>query len=117
MKLKVNGIEVDCILGDLPEERERVQKILVDLEIDFYTVADITDELDDTIDYVFIAKKVSAALVEAKCRMLERAARIVAETVMSVTDAHSVKAAVTKFGAVPGIRSATAVFEILNDGQ
>ena len=36
MILELNGIDVDCIIGDRPDERERTQRLTVDvrLEID-----------------------------------------------------------------------------------
>ena len=33
-QLKLNGIEVECIIGDQPEEREREQRLLVDVVLD-----------------------------------------------------------------------------------
>ena len=32
--LKLNGIEVECVLGDLPEERTREQRIQVDVSLE-----------------------------------------------------------------------------------
>ena len=33
-QLKLNGIEVECIIGDQPEERENEQRLLVDVALD-----------------------------------------------------------------------------------
>ena len=53
--LKINGIEVECVLGDLPEERTREQKIQVDvsLELDL-EAASASDSIDDTVDYALL---------------------------------------------------------------
>ena len=49
-QLKLNGIEVECIIGDQPEERENEQRLLVDvaLDIDLEDAAE-SDRLDDTV--------------------------------------------------------------------
>ena len=88
--LKINGIEVECVLGDLPEERTREQKIQVDvsLELDL-EAASASDSIDDTVDYALLVGNIREALEDARCRLLERAA---------VT--------VRKFGSVPGVASA-----------
>ena len=80
--LRLNAIEVDCILGDLPEERVTEQKVRVDvaLEIDLQDAA-LSDSLDDTVDYAILVGDIREALEEAKCRLLERAADVVAELI------------------------------------
>ena len=64
-RLKVNGIEVECVLGDLPEERVREQKILVDvsLELDL-EAASATDSIDDTVDYALLVGNIREALAK-----------------------------------------------------
>ena len=54
-QLKLNGIEVECIIGDQPEERESEQRLLVDvaLDIDLADAAE-SDRLDDTVDYALL---------------------------------------------------------------
>ena len=32
-QLKLNGIEFECIIGDMPEERENEQRLLVDVAL------------------------------------------------------------------------------------
>ena len=48
--LKLNGIEVECVLGDLPEERTREQRIQVDvsLEMDLESAGE-SDSIEDTV--------------------------------------------------------------------
>src|SRR5574344_1706655 len=52
MKLELNGIEVNCIIGDRPEDRVRPQLLLVDVELTVPDIAADTDCLKDTVDYV-----------------------------------------------------------------
>mgnify|MGYP003329076712 CR=1 FL=1 len=64
-KLKLNGIEVDCVIGERPDERTRLQKLRVDVELEIPDRAAETDALGDTVDYAALAEKVRAALVAA----------------------------------------------------
>ena len=105
--LKLNGIEVECVLGDLPEERTREQRVLVDvsLEIDLADAAQ-TDSLDETVDYALLVGNIREALEEAKCRLLERAADVVADVCLEDPRVERVAVTVRKFGTVPGLASA-----------
>jgi len=108
MKLRLDGIDVYCIIGDLPEERDRLQRLRVDVEIVVPDDVATSDNLADTADYVALAEKVRSCLVAAKCRMIERAARVAAEACLSVPRVESATVKVVKAGAVEGIESATA---------
>ena len=105
--LKLNGIEVECILGDLPEEREREQTVHVDvaLELDL-EAAGASDRLEDTVDYALLVGNIREALEDAECRLLERAAEIVADVCLSDPRVEKASVAVRKFGSVPGLGSA-----------
>ena len=62
MTLMIEGIEVECIIGDLPEEREREQTLVVDAELEIPDRAAETDALADTVDYAAAAERLVAAL-------------------------------------------------------
>jgi len=111
MKLKLNKIEVECIIGERLEERCRLQRLLIDVELEIPDTAAETDELADTVDYAALTERIRAAVVEAKCRMIERAAKIVCETCLADPKVSFVRAAVTKSGAIPHLSSAEAVYE------
>ena len=112
MKLRLDGIDVDCIIGDLPEERDRLQRLRVDVEVVVPDDVASSDNLADTVDYVALAEKVRSSLVAAKCRMIERAARIAAEACLSLPRVESATVKVVKAGAVEGIESATAEWTV-----
>ena len=106
-QLKLNGIEVECISGDLPEERENEQRLLVDvaLDIDLVDAAE-SDRLDDTVDYSILVGNIREALEDAKCRLLERAAGVVADVCLSDPRVERVTVGVRKVGSVSGLGSA-----------
>ena len=101
-QLKLNGIEVECIIGDLPEERESEQRLLVDVALDI----DPADRLDDTVDYALLVGNIREALEDAQCRLLERAAGVVADVCLSDPRVERVTVGVRKFGSVSGLGSA-----------
>ena len=106
-QLKLNGIEVECIIGDQPEERENEQRLLVDvaLDIDLEDAAE-SDRLDDTVDYALRVVNVREALEDAQRRRLERAAGVVADVCLSDPRVERVTVGVRKFGSVSGLGSA-----------
>ncbi len=102
--IRLHSIEVMCILGDLPEERVKEQRIVVDvaLELDL-SLAASTDDLTDTVDYALLVGNIREALEESQCRLLERATEIVAGVCLE--DPRVVRASVSikKFASVPGL--------------
>ena len=110
MKLKLNGIQVNCIVGERPDERVREQELRVDVELEISDRAAETDELGDTVDYAALADRIRAALVAAKCKMIERAAKVVYDVCRAEAKVLSATATVTKAGAVSGLSSASAVY-------
>ena len=103
--LRLEGLSVDCILGDLPEERTVPRTVLVDVELSIdLSAASRSDLLHDTVDYATLAERIRAALRAAECRLVERAAGIVADVCMRA-DARiaCATATVRKSGGIPGL--------------
>ena len=111
MKLKLHGIDVDCVIGERPDERGRLQRLSVGVELEIPATVAETDELADTVDYAALTERIRHALVEAKCRMIERAARVVCAVCLEDPQVSAVRASVIKSGAVPHLESAEAVYE------
>ena len=114
MKLKLNGIEVLCVIGERADERNGLQKLRLDVELEIPSAAADTDRLADTLDYADLARRIRAALVAAKCRMIEHAAKVAfdvcAETCRALPSARPVGVVVTKSGAVAGLESASVAY-------
>ena len=110
MELLLNDLAVDCIIGERADERNRAQRLRVDVVLKVEGKADETDDLADTVDYAALADRIRSALVEAKCKMIERAARIVYELCLEEKRVASAEVAVTKAGAVAGLGSATVKY-------
>ncbi len=110
MTLELESLAVDCIIGDLPEERTKAQRLMVDIRLEIDDAAAHSDSLADTVDYAALAAKVRRTLEAARCRMLERAAYLVATTCAAEPHVNEAVAKVSKRGAVPFLESASATF-------
>lgn len=110
MILELNGIDVDCIIGEREEERGRTQRLTVDVRLEICDDAAESDALADTVDYAMLTERVRDALVAAKCRMIERAARVVCDLCMDDAKVSAAAVRVTKAGAVAHLASASATF-------
>jgi dihydroneopterin aldolase len=110
MLLELNGLEVDCVIGELPEERVRNQRLILDVQLDVCDDSAFSDELADTVDYAALADSIRAALVAAECRMIERAAKVAYDICIANSKVRSAKVRVTKSGAIKHLASASATF-------
>ena len=111
MKLELNGIDVDCIIGERPDERMHAQRLRVDVVLTIGDRAAETDDLADTVDYAALTERIRAALIAAKCKMIERAAKVVVDLCLADEKVFAAKARVVKSGAIPHLESAAAVIE------
>ena len=72
--------------------------------------ARVYDALMDTVDYAALTEKVRAALVAAKCRMIERAAKVVCDLCREDPKVRAATVRVVKSGAVAHLASAAATY-------
>jgi dihydroneopterin aldolase len=95
--IELRGLRALGICGALPEERERVQPLEVDLDV----VADLrtagrTDDLDDTIDYGALASVVEQVITTERFTLLERLAERITEVVLATDGVLAVTVSVRK---------------------
>lgn len=111
-QLELCGLEVRCLIGDLPEERLFEQALVLDivLTVDLSAVL-ASDALADTVDYVAVADEVRAALIAGRFRMIESAAECAAQVCLGHTRVSGVRVRVEKAGVVPGLRAAAITVE------
>ena len=110
MLLELNGLEVDCVIGELPDERTRNQRLTIDIKLEIGSESADSDDLLDTVDYAALGDAIRAALVSAECRMIERAAKVAHGICVSDPKVRSAMVKVTKAGAVAGLASASVSY-------
>ena len=95
--IQLRGLRVVCVVGVLPEERERAQPL--ELDIDIYadlSAAGNSDDLQDTVEYGSVAQTIEEICLGAKVQLLERLAQLVAERLLGLDGVSTVEVTVKK---------------------
>ena len=86
--IELRGLRVSAVVGVLPEEREREQPLVLDLDLDRpFREAALADDLDATTNYAQVLALVESVVVEGRFLLLETLAHRVAQVVLSVDEA------------------------------
>jgi dihydroneopterin aldolase len=105
--VKIERLELDCIIGINPWERLTKQQITVDIELDTdLTAAGKSDSIEDTINYRTIAKTVTTEVEKSNYGLVESIGAKIADICLEDDRVFSVRVTVRKPGAV---RKASAV--------
>lgn len=111
-RIEVRGLELLVFCGVLPEEQQRQQPFIFDLDI--YAElgpASKSDDLVDTVDYGAVIADLATSLQSERFQLLERMAGFVAERILvnplvaQVTvSAHKLRPPVPQHVATTGVR-------------
>ena len=105
--VKIERLELDCIIGINPWERLTKQQITIDIEIDTdLAAAGKSDSIEDTINYRTIAKTVTTEVEKSDYGLVESIGAKIADICLEDDRVFSVRVTVRKPGAV---RKASAV--------
>jgi len=101
----LRGLEVECIIGFIDWERRVKQTVVIDLEmpVDCRT-ASVRDEVEDTLDYKKVAKRVIAFIEASEFKLVETAAHRLALTLLEEFGMEWVRLSINKPGAIRGSR-------------
>ncbi len=93
--ISIDGLRVDCIVGLYPDERVRLQPLIVDVALSLDTRgAAARADIDATVDYAHLAAQVRFILEHGRFGMLETAGDALARWALSqsgVVDAVRVR--------------------------
>lgn len=83
--IEIEHLEVECIVGIRPEERDRPQPVLVDLmlEVDLHE-AGRSGRIADTCDYSRLCDEITALLTFRRYKLLENAAEEIGAMVLGL---------------------------------
>ena len=111
MTLTLKNLPVTTLLGAYASERETPQTILLTLALsgDFSKPAD-TDDLADALDYHALSLRITETLNAAKPRLIEHAARLVADLCLALPNVTAVTVTLEKPN-VP-VKNASAIFQL-----
>lgn len=102
-QILLEGLEIECVIGIYPHEREMTQLLLVDIEIDRdFAAAAKHDTVEHTVDYVDLAKALTNLAVTRQYRLLETFAEEAAALLIRDFAALRAIVKIMKPGAVEG---------------
>ncbi len=100
-KIIIRGLKVDTVIGTLPEERDKTQTLVINLELYLsLQKAGKSDDLSDSVDYSLIESEIIRMSKKSKFFMIERFAEEVADICLKEKLISSVKIDVAKPGAL-----------------
>lgn len=99
----LHNLTIRCIVGIYPHEREAVQELFVDLEIDTdFDAAAASEIVDDTVDYDHLAALVTGLAAERRYQLIETFAQEAVTDILARWPAvRAVRIEVRKPAAVP----------------
>ena len=108
----LNDLRIDTVIGIFDWERRIRQTVVFDLEMG----ADIrkaaaSDDIEDTLNYKAVAKRLIQFVGESEYRLVETLAEKVAEIILTEFDVPWVRVRLNKQGAVRGARDVGVIIE------
>jgi dihydroneopterin aldolase len=101
----LRGLAVECIIGFIDWERLVKQTVVIDLELPVdCRNASIRDEVEDTLDYKKVAKRVIAFVEVSEFKLVETLAHRLALLILEEFDVAWIRLSVNKPGAIRGSR-------------
>ena len=97
--IMISGLSCKCIIGTLPKERSKKQKIKADIAL-FCNLSKArkSDELDDTADYIEIEKNIVSLIKNSSFFLIERLADAVADKCLESPLVKKVDVEIEKYG-------------------
>ena len=108
----IRDLRIDAVIGVYDWERRVKQTLVFDLEMasDIRRAAE-TDEIEDTLNYKAVAKRVIQYVSESEYRLVETLAEKVAAMILAEFDVPWLRLQLNKQGAVRGARDVGVVIE------
>jgi dihydroneopterin aldolase len=99
----LHDLKVDCVIGVWDWERKIKQTITIDLDMGFdIRKAAASDELEDTLSYKDVSKRVTEFVENSGFQLVERLAEEIANILLNEFDIKWCRVKINKFGAVRG---------------
>ena len=100
-------LQLECIVGVYPHERQQPQPIVIDIELDYdFSAAASSDTVSDAVDYDRVVKQVTELIQRRQYRLSETMAQ---ETAALLLECHAsvttVRLEIRKPNAIPNATS------------
>ena len=104
--IHIRDLELECIVGILPEERLRPQPVRINLRLGCdLAAAGNSDDISQTVDYRQVRARVIELVVNSRFGLIEKLAQKIAESVLEVPGIASVQVILDKPRALADCRS------------
>lgn len=111
-KIFLNDLKIDTIIGIYDWERETLQTLSFDLEIDWsITQAAASDDIADTLDYGAIAQSIVGFVEKSRYQLIETLAEEVCRLLLALYPMQKIKLTLSKPVALHGQNLAKIVIE------
>ncbi|MFA5159275.1 MAG: dihydroneopterin aldolase [Candidatus Omnitrophota bacterium] len=100
-KIFIQGLEIPCIIGTLPRERKKRQRVVIDLEFPaFVRKAARRDNLRDALNYQKITERATEFVSKSRFYLLETLAERLARTLLREFKLKNILLRVSKLHAI-----------------
>ncbi len=108
----LRDLRIDTIIGIYDWERRMKQTIILDLEMgtDIRKAAN-SDNIEDTLNYKAVAKRLMSYVGESEFELVETLAEKIAEIIMTEFKVPWLRLSLNKKGAVRGVRDVGVIIE------
>ncbi|HFC8518091.1 dihydroneopterin aldolase [Neisseria weaveri] len=103
-KIFLHGMKADTLIGVYDWERERMQTLILDLDIGVPKTSALSDNIEDTVHYGDVCEAVRRSMKEQQFLLLEALAEHIAELVFEDFNALWIRVRITKPGILPNVR-------------
>lgn len=111
-KIFLNELKVETVIGIWEWERKIRQTVIIDLEMSAdIAKAAATDDVEDTLNYKSVAKRVQSFVADSSFQLVETLAERIAGIVRDEFGVEWVKVRVNKVGAIRGSRDVGILIE------
>jgi dihydroneopterin aldolase len=111
-KVFIEALEIDCVIGIYDWERSIRQPVRLDIEMDFDNrVPAATDQIEDTLDYKAVSKRLIQFVGDSSYGLVETLAENCARIIVEEFGVKHVHLKLSKLGAVRGARAVGVIVE------
>lgn len=103
-KIFLHGMKAETLIGVYDWERERLQTLLIDLDIGVPEKTGVADNIGDTVHYGEVCEELRRRLKEKDFLLLEALADYIADVVLDYFGALTVRVKIVKPGILEGVR-------------
>lgn len=111
-KVFIEALEIECVIGIYDWERKIKQPVVLDIEMAFdNTRPAATDNIDDTLNYKAVSKRLIQFVSESEFGLVESLAERCAAIILDEFGVSHVRIKLSKPGAVRGAKAVGVIIE------